>query len=167
VPKAPRSRLVLAGLGAAFALAGLPLAAHAATSTTTFSVTALVTTTCSITANSLNFGSYSGVQLDATTTLAATCSNTTPYNVGLNAGTATGATVTTRKMAGPATDLLAYQLFSDTGRTTNWGNTVGTDTVAGTGSGSAQTLTVYGRIPANQFIESGAYDDTITVTLTF
>jgi spore coat protein U-like protein len=167
VPKAPRPRLVVAGLGAAFALAGLPLTAHAATSITTFSVTAQVTTTCGITASNLNFGIYTGVQVDATTTLSATCSDTTPYNVGLNAGTTTGATVTTRKMAGPATDLLGYQLFSDTGRTTNWGNTVGTDTVASTGTGLAQTLTVYGRIPAGQFIQSGAYDDTITVTLTF
>ena len=160
-------RHLLAPLAAA-AIAGLPLSVgHAATATTTFSVTAQVTTTCSIIANNLNFGSYAGVQLDATATLTALCSNQTPYNVGLNQGTSTGATVTSRKMVGPATDLLAYQLFSDTGRTINWGNTIGTDTVPGTGTGSAQTLTVYGRIPGAQFIQSGAYDDTITVTLTF
>jgi spore coat protein U-like protein len=141
--------------------------AHAATTTATFTVTAVVTTTCSIIANNLNFGTYSGLELDNTTTLQATCSATAPYDVGLNAGTFTGATVTTRKMSGIDVDGLAYSLFQDSGRTVNWGNTVGTDTVKGTGSGAAQTLTVFGRIPAGQFISAGTYSDTITVTLTF
>lgn len=57
--------------------------------------------------------------------------------------------------------------FSNSGRTTNWGNTVGTDTVAGTGSGVAQTLTVYGQIPASQFVRSGSYTDTVVATVTY
>ena len=61
-------------------------------------------------------------------------------------GPASGATVATRKMtSGAAT--VNYTLYSDSGRTTVWGNTIGTDTVAGTGNGAAQTLTVYGRVP--------------------
>jgi spore coat protein U-like protein len=166
----PRKRL-LAGLAAALAAAAaLPATAQVvtpATSTTTFSVTAQVSTTCFITASNLNFGAYAGVQLDGTTTLAATCSNTTPYNIGLNAGTATAATVSTRKMAGPGGQLLAYSLFQDSAHTTNWGNTAGTDTVASIGTGAVQDFTVFGRIPASQFVSAGSYSDTITVTLTF
>ncbi|MDR6502022.1 spore coat protein U-like protein [Burkholderia ambifaria] len=129
-------------------------------------VTATVDATCQITATPLAFGAYAGTQTDATSTLSVTCSNTTPYNVGLDAGLATGATVTSRAMTITGASLL-YSLFQDAGRTTNWGNTVGTDTVAGTGTGSAQTLTVYGRVAAGQFVTPGAYTDTITATVTY
>ena len=48
-----------------------------------------------------------------------------------------------------------------------WGNTVSTDTVAGTGNGSGQSYTVYGRIPAQTTPAPGNYADTITVTVTY
>lgn len=141
--------------------------ASAATATGTFQVTATVQATCLISTNPLAFGTYTGTQTDATTTLAVTCTNTTPYNVGLDAGTATGATVTTRRMTGPASAVLNYALFSDSARTVTWGNTVGTNTVTGTGNGNAQSLTVYGRVAAGQFVAPGAYVDTVTATITF
>ena len=147
-------------------LALVPASAFAATATTTFSVTATVQATCLVSANTLAFGTYSGVQLDGTTTVGVTCTNTTPYTVGLDAGTFTGATVTTRRMTGPAAAPLSYSLFSDSGRTTNWGNTAGS-WVSGTGNGSSQTLNVYGRIAAAQYATPGAYTDTITVTVTY
>ena len=75
--------------------------------------------------------------------------------------------VTARLMEGPGLDTLDYGLYTDVGRATNWGNTVGDDAVTGTGSGAAQTLTVYGQIPAGQLIEIGAYTDTITATVTY
>ncbi len=137
------------------------------TATTSFNISVVVSAYCSISATALAFGTYSGSQVNSTSTITATCTNTTPYNVGLNAGTASGATVTTRKMTGPNSALLKYSLYSNSGRTTNWGNTVGTDTVAGTGSGGAQTLTVYGQLPAGQVVTPGSYADTITATLTY
>ena len=70
-------------------------------------------------------------------------------------------------MTGPASALLGYKLFRDSGRTLNWGNTVGTDTVSGTGNGIAQLLTVYGQVPAGQFPRPGNYADTITATITY
>jgi spore coat protein U-like protein len=105
--------------------------------------------------------------VNSTSNITATCTNTTSYNVGLSAGVATGATVTNRSMTGPAAALLGYKLFSNSGRTVNWGNTVGIDTVAGTGNGVAQSLTVYGQIPAGQFPRPGNYADTITATITY
>jgi spore coat protein U-like protein len=135
--------------------------------TTAIHVSATVAATCSITGANLSFGTYKQVQLDATTTLTATCTSTTPFNIGLNQGVGTGATVTLRKMAGPSSQLLNYRMFQDSARTINWGNTVGTDTVASTGTGSAQTITVYGRIPASQNDGPGTYQDTVTATLTF
>jgi spore coat protein U-like protein len=135
--------------------------------TTSFQVTTVVQATCTITANPLAFGNYSGLMLNSSSTISVTCSKATAYNVGLNAGTTTGATVANRSMTGPASTLLKYKLFSNSGYTTNWGNTVGTDTVAGTGSGAAQPLTVYGQIPAGQLVRPGSYADTITATVTY
>ena len=63
--------------------------------------------------------------------------------------------------------LLNYALFSDVSRTLNWGKTVATDTLAGTGNGSAQSLSVYGRVVASQFVSPGSYTDTITATITY
>lgn len=161
-PIARRSRLL-----SLVVLALLPATpALAATATTTFQVTATVLGTCLISANNLAFGNYSGTQVDGTTTLSVTCTNTTTYNVGLDAGTGSGATVSNRKMTG-GSETLDYALYSNSGRTTNWGNTVGTDTVSGTGNGSAQTLTVYGRIAASQYPAPASYSDTITATITY
>jgi spore coat protein U-like protein len=147
-------------------------ASLAATTTTTFGVSATVVDSCSVSATALGFGnvdpvSLAGTAVDATTTVDVTCANGTAYDVGLDAGTATGATVTTRQMTSGA-NTLNYALYSDSGRTTNWGNTVATDTVTGTGDGTAQSLTVYGRIPSGQgTVPTGAYSDTITVTVTY
>lgn len=142
-----------------------------ATATTTFLVQATVNAACTVTANPLNFGTYnplSVTDLDQTSTIAVTCTSTTPYNVGLSAGTGTGATVTTRAMTrSSGGNQLPYALYRDASRTLNWGNTVGTDTLSGTGSGLAQNLTVYGRIPAGANVPTGSYQDTIDVTVTY
>lgn len=150
-----------------FTLSLAPIPADAATVTTTFAVTATVVATCLVSATPLGFGNYTGLVDPASSTVTVTCTNTTPYNVGLSAGLATGATVTTRSMTGPAAALLGYGLFSDAGHTTNWGLTIGTDTVTGTGNGAAQPITVFGQIPAAEFVAPGAYADTITATVTF
>lgn len=144
--------------------------AHAATATATFAVTATVNANCIVTANPLAFGAYSGAALNISTTIAVTCTNTTPYNVGLSAGNGSGATVTNRLMTNTATgstQTLGYQLLSGSYTGTNWGNTSGTNWVAGTGSGAAQTLTVYGVVPANQYPTPGSYADSITVTINY
>jgi spore coat protein U-like protein len=161
-----KSALPAAALGfLALGLATRP--ALAATATTTFGVTATVQATCLVSATALAFGTYTGALATSTSTVSVTCTNTTPYNVGLSAGMATGATVTTRQMTGPASALLNYAMFSNSTRTTNWGQTTGTDTVTGTGNGAAQALTVYGQVTAGQFVAPGAYTDTITATVTY
>lgn len=148
------------------ALGIAPTVANAATNTTTFTVSANVQSTCAISVPALPFGNYTGSQLNVSTPVTVTCTNTTPYNVGLDAGATTGATTTTRQMLNGTTKL-NYILFQDSGQTKNWGNTNGTDTVAGTGSGAAQTLTIYGRIPAGQYVTPLAFTDTVTATITY
>jgi spore coat protein U-like protein len=161
-----KSALSTAILG--FLAVGLtPMRTDAATVTTSFSVTATVASTCLVSAGSLGFGSYTGLVVPASSTVSVTCTNTTPYSVGLSAGLGTGATVTARKMSGPASALLAYGLFRDAGHTLNWGVTAGTDTVAGIGNGAVQPITIYGQIPTAQYVAPGAYADTITVTIIY
>ncbi|RUL77555.1 Csu type fimbrial protein [Dyella choica] len=143
------------------------------TSTSTFNVTLTLQANCSITANPLNFGS-TGVltaAINQQTTLSVTCSNTTPYNVGLDAGTVTGSTVTARLMAGTATGntgtTVNFDLYQDSGHTTTWGNTQGTNTVGGTGTGSAQSITVYGQVPVQSTPKPDTYQTTVTATVYF
>jgi spore coat protein U-like protein len=122
---------------------------------------------CGIGASPLNFGNYAGAVLNSTTTIQVACTSGTSYNVGLNAGAGAGATVTTREMTGPSGAELSYKLFSNSAYTTNWGNTVGTDTVGGSGNNGIQNLTVYGQIKAGQSVATGNYTDTIIATLTY
>lgn len=145
------------------------LHAQGQTATTTFKVTARVQAVCAVTASDLAFGSYtssSGTPLQGTTLLRATCTPNSSYNIGLNAGTSTGATVNQRKMVS-GSNLLNYQLYSNVTRTTIWGNTPGTDTVSGVGTGLAVDHTVYGSVPASQVVPAGDYQDVITVTVSF
>lgn len=141
---------------------------RAATATTTFNVSLTITASCTVSATPLSFGSTGLISgsIDSSSSVTVTCTDSTPYNVGLDAGTGAGATVASRKMsAGLST--VNYTLYQNAGRTTIWGNSVGTDTASGTGDGSAQVLTVYGRVPAQTTPVAGSYSDTITVTVTY
>lgn len=166
-----RRCLALAGAGAFTALAlGLPLSdAAAATATATIGISATVQATCVISTTPLVFGTYTGVVLPGTATITVTCTNTTPYTVGLSAGAGTrpAATVTTRHMMAGAA-VLNYVLTQDAAHSTNWGNTPTTDTpasVAATGAPVART--VYGQVVAGQYVAPGAYNDTVTATVNF
>lgn len=139
------------------------------TATTTFKVTARVQAVCTVTATDLAFGTYtssSGSPLQGTTIVRTTCTPSSGYNIGLNAGTSTGATINQRKMSS-GVNTLNYQLYSNATRTTIWGNTPGTDTVTGVGTGLAVDHTVYGSVPAAQVVPAGDYQDVITVTVSY
>lgn len=141
----------------------------AATTTTTFTVTATVVATCSVSATNLSFGNYDPVSvsdLDATNTVTVTCTDGTSYDIGLDAGIGSGATVGTRKLTN-AGNTLDYTLYQDAPRTTVWGETVSTDTLSATASALPANHTVYGRIDSGQNVPTGLYSDTITVTVTY
>ena len=148
------------------ALMATPASAYTNTATTTMAVSATVQATCTVTAGAMSFGTYNTAVNNSTATITTTCTNTTPYQIGLDKG-ANGGSVTTRQMKNGAA-LLNYSLTQDAGHATNWGNTPGTDTPAAVnGNGSGQTVTVYGQIPAGQYVTPGSYSDTITVTVNY
>ncbi|MGN8021843.1 Csu type fimbrial protein [Phyllobacterium sp. 22229] len=152
------------------ALLGFSSPALAATASGSFTVQITIQASCTVVSTApLTFAAVGVITAneDASTTLSVQCTNTTPYNIGLNAGLGIGATVASRKMTGPAGALVNYTLYSDSNRTTVWGQTVNTDTVSQVGNGAAQPYTVYGRVPAQNTPAPGAYTDTITVTVTY
>jgi spore coat protein U-like protein len=147
-------------------------AAAAATTTANFLVSASVNAACQVSATNLAFGVYNqtaGANTDATSTVTVNCTTGIPYNVGLSAGSGTGATVANRVMEDENNNLLNYTLYRDSSRVQVWGETIGTNTVSGTGNGAGQTLTAYGRIFADQSdtAPTGSYDDTVTATITY
>jgi spore coat protein U-like protein len=140
----------------------------AATKTAKFNVTATVQSDCTVTATNLAFGTVGLLQanVDATSTISVTCTPNTPYQLGLNEGTAAGSTVDARLMAN-GTATMQFQMFSDAQRTQIWGNTDGTNTVGGSGNGQAANYTVYGRIPPQTAPGVGNYATEITATITY
>ncbi len=174
--KTSKSKLSLrtTGLAASFAGAGLlgvlalaPQPAFAATAPSTMAVTSTVQATCTNTITPLAFGVYTGAAVPAQATITVTCTDTTPYTISLDPGTFPGATVATRELTGPTAAGVNYVLTQDAAFAVNWGQSVGDDTVAGTGNGAAQAITIFANEPAGQYVAPGAYTDTITATVTY
>jgi len=143
--------------------------AWATDTTTTFLVTATVSSSCAVSAGNVAFGTYnpgSLVNTDALATISVTCTLLTPYTLKLNEGAnaATAGDTSSRRMKANTADYLPYQLYSDALRTSPWDNSTG---VSGTGTGLAAPHSVYGRISAGNNVPSGSYQDTITVTLSY
>ena len=141
--------------------------------TTTFQVQATVNAQCSVTAVNLTFPAVDPLnsQTDGATTVTVKCTKNSPYTVGLNAGTTTGSTIAQRLMAN-GSDTMDYNLYTDAGRSTIWGNSASAPTwVSGTGAGmgTAQVLNVYGRVAGGQTnLAVGTFTEpTITVTVTY
>ncbi|EIK95824.1 protein U [Pseudomonas sp. M47T1] len=149
---------------------GVALSGNANASTANMSVSATVVATCSVSAGALAFGSYSGTAVTASADLSVTCTNDAPYTIALGAGAGTDATTSARLLtnASDSTSTLSYGLYQDSSYATTWGNTTGTDTLADTGTGAAQTISVYGKIAADQLTAStGSYADTVVVTVNY
>ncbi len=144
--------------------------AGAATATANFEVRIQIVSECRInSATDLDFG-VSGVlaaDLDLTSTITVQCTAGTPYSIGIGAGGGVGATESNRLMTGPGLQTIGYSLWRNAGRTLNWGTSIGVDTLAGTGTGAAQAVTVYGRVPAQATPGVGNYADTVTATITY
>jgi len=148
----------------------VPTTSAAATKTATFQVLATIVSDCTIiSAPNIDFGSVgvTTANTDTTSTLTVACTPGTTYSLALDPGTGAGSTITDRRMASGGGGSLKYQLFRDTGRTQNWGNTVPTDTQGGTGTGSNNSYTIYARIPPQAAPAVGSYASTVTVTVTY
>jgi len=163
------------GRRAAALLAVAALAAsagvNAGTATGTFTVQATIASACLVTANLLNFGTYSPTNATALTgssTINVNCTSGSPFTAALNVGSGGGAFTGRTLLSGSNT--LTFNLYRDNAYSQVWGDGSGsTFTVAGTGSGllTANTITVYGSIPISQDKPVGTYSSLITVTISY
>ncbi len=103
-----------------------------------------------------------------------TCNYGTPYTIYLGDGN-NRISGGFRRMANSNNEFIPYQLYKDAAYSSVWDATGGvssiggTGGVSGTGTGSAQTTTVYGKIPQGTTIASrpGSYSDNVVVTVTY
>jgi spore coat protein U-like protein len=148
---------------------GLAFASGAAqaqtTITDTFDVLITINADCDITnPTDLDFGTNGllNANVDATSTFDVQCTDTTPFDMGLDQGLNA-----TRRMDDGGTNFVDYELYADAARTDVWGETVGVDTETDVGTGSAVTYTVYGRVPVQATPAPGNYTDTVTIEVTY
>lgn len=147
---------------------GVTGAGYATTSTGTLDVSADILGACTVNGGALAFGTISAptTDLDVDGSFSVKCTNGTNYVMALSAGGS--GTYTTRTMS-DGTHTLNYQIFENSARTSVWGDgtTGGTVTRSATGTGVADSQTVYGRLLTNPTAFLGGYSDAITITVTY
>lgn len=125
---------------------------------TTFDVKIEVLSSCSINATEINFGKVNSdsVASDKTGTLNVTCTNQTPYLVGLSGS---------GKMKNEKDESLgiAYELFQDGDKL--WDNDK--NKYSNSGSGNVEAITVTAKVVGSINVRAGNYKDTVTATVTY
>lgn len=141
----------------------------------TLTVTATVQASCTVDDATLDFGTITNLAnaTTAQTGITITCTKGSGWSLALDDGSNTN-----RQMSN-GTDLLNYELYTDSGTANVWATTctstpanpapTSTECAYGVGTGSAVTnaTTVYGEVPASQNVSAGSYTDTVTMTLTY
>ena len=151
---------------------GLSATSYAATDTSTMTVSTTVLMSCNISAGAMTFASYDptlDADSNAEATIDSTCTSggAAVITMGQGQGGHTDSSDTSpmRQMTA-GTEKLDYEVYSDSGRLTEWGNTSATG-VSVTGTGSAQSLTAFGKITGLQQVSAVSFTDSVTVTVTY
>ncbi len=160
-----------AAIGAAgLILSGLISAPAFAAETATLTVSAAVSNNCTITAAAISFAAYDPVVANASTNLdgegrvTIACTKGAVPTIALGAGA--NASGSTRRLAG-GSEMLAYELYSNSSRSTVWNGGAGLLTTVAAPSKAPRDYTVYGRIAGGQDVAAGSYADTIVATVNF
>ena len=156
-------RKIAFGIAAAAAIASSPALA-AGTATGTVEVSLNVSSSCSVTAQPLDFGSTTAftTNLDSSSATTVKCTPDAAYTVLINNGLNASGTQRRLKSTVGST-FVSYDLYTDGTRGTAWPSTG----VLGVGSGFDQAMTIYGRVPTQTAVAAGDYKDTLTVTVNY
>ncbi len=162
-----------------------PLQAGTLTGTLTVTATVGAAACTSISASPLSFGSVSpSATASATSTVTVTCASGASYSIGAIGSTVLCISSTVYNVMGTTTspsNIPGYQLFKDAAHSSVLSNNpsggingcgAAGSYITGTGSGSAQTQTIYGllagTVPGNTSTSpAGSYSDTATVFVLF
>jgi spore coat protein U-like protein len=153
------------------AVAFVPAAASAQTAQADLAVSATVIRNCTIAAGTMAFGNYDPIvandvtDLDRTGTFNVTCTRGGAPAVWV--GMANGLHYSGGRRMTDGAEFLNYELYSNAGRTTVWGNLVGTGLVVSQNGRTPVTVNVYGRVFAGQDVLAGSYTDTVVMTVNF
>jgi len=173
-----KNKFILAAIGAMMLFAGQ---ANAGVATGSVQVTLTNVGTATVNTTAIAFGNVSSAvgSPTATGTITVNATNTMPYTVSINGGLHANTAGTCRAMQGTGVPVQSrrYQTFTNASYATAWGDsdtanscpgtldTNGGTSVSGTGSGTAQSLTVYVQAYAGNRL--GAMTDTLTVTVAY
>jgi spore coat protein U-like protein len=133
-----------------------------------FTTSATVPAKCTVGNATLDFGNHANLTTikDASANLSVACSNTLPFQIQLNGGLSGATNPTLRRMT-KAAEFITYGLYRDAARVQPWGDTLGTNTYSGTGTGLSVAIPVYGRVPVQATPTPGTYTDTVAVTVVY
>jgi len=160
-------RRLLAAAVSSLSLSGAALADSSANLT----VTANVAASCLVSATTLAFGPLNPLaDNDQTTSIQWQC--TKGFGTVIKLGGGGSGNIAARSMGGPAA--LPYQLYTDSARTTVFGDGTTGNTVPVTGTGyyvgpPPGAVTVYGRVAQANAATApvGSYTDTVQITIVF
>ena len=168
-----------AGLVLALLISSQSVKAQAGSQTANLGVSVVITASCTIAqATAINFGSsvtstsLLTTALTANGTATVTCSNTAPFAVGMSTG-ANASGSQNRMISGSS--YINYNLYTSsalstpfTTAATNSTCTTSGQCFTGTGTGVAQTITIYGQVPTvTTAPAAGTYTDTVTMTVIY
>lgn len=153
-------KLMLIVIGLVLILSAVSAMAQT-TDTSALSATATVMGSCRLTSvTNLDFGTYDPTNTvnddDGVGDFTFRCTRGTNYDLYIS-----GARTMT-----DGTDTLNYDLYQDLGRTTVWAS-ASPGTTGTSANNAPNTTDIYGRIPALQDVQAGAYSGTVTVTVEY
>jgi spore coat protein U-like protein len=179
--------LLLGAAAIALGATALGQDARAGTYPTNMTMSADVLTSCTATAAPINFTTSQIVTGHVNNTgpsgISVTCTDDGQYDVGLlpnSTGSESGGNLVNASCI-TTCDPIPYTLYQDSGASTAWGNTPGTNTLstqgctgtgggptgACTGTGSAQGYEAWAKLGVVPPLHAGNYADTVVVTVTF
>ncbi|MFT3726180.1 MAG: spore coat U domain-containing protein [Hyphomonadaceae bacterium] len=133
--------------------------------------------TCSVTGNTISFGSYAPtapgdvkVAADISVTCKAFVLGVISYEIQLGPGIY--GTLSDRKMSNGAS-LLSYNIYTNAARTIIWGDGAGGTGVVGDSyllalnATRTETVSMYAKLGAGQNVSAGSYSDTIVATVVY
>jgi len=137
------------------------VSAMAQTDTTALTASATVMGSCSFTSvTNLDFGTYDPTNTvnddDGVGDFTFRCTRGTNYDLYISG---------VRTMT-DGTDTLNFDLYQDIGRATVWA-AASPGTTGISANNAPNTTNIYGRIPALQDVQAGAYSGTVTVTIEY
>ncbi len=136
---------------------------------------------CTVSTTPVNFGSFdmfSPVPFDSTGSITIDCSIPPPppnppvdvrITIGQSSNSGNFIPRSMKNLARP--ELLNYNLYTNSSRTSVWGDGTGGTSVITLNkvnrNAPPRVMAVYGRIPTGQDVSAGSYSDTLVVTITW